>query len=92
MPTIRCEFHRLRPGVETSARQEVGSSVFQVFEGSGSVVLGSETKKLEKGDLFVVPSWVSWSLQADTQFDLFRFSDAPIMEQLHFMRTQVTGT
>jgi gentisate 1,2-dioxygenase len=28
-------------------------------------------------------------LQAETQFDLFRFSDAPIMERLHFMRTDV---
>ncbi|WP_276152783.1 cupin domain-containing protein [Sulfitobacter sp. KE42] len=91
MPTIRCEFHRLRPGVETPARQEVGSSVFQVFEGSGSVVLNGETKKLTKGDLFVVPSWVAWSLQAESQFDLFRFSDAPIMEALSFMRSKVEG-
>jgi gentisate 1,2-dioxygenase len=91
MPTIRCEFHRLRAGTETSSRKEVGSSVFQVFEGSGAVVLNGETKKLEKGDLFVIPSWVSWSLQADTQFDLFRFSDAPIMERLNFMRTMVEG-
>jgi len=43
------------------------------------------------GDMFVVPSWVSWSLQAETQFDLFRFSDAPIMERLHFARTQIEG-
>lgn len=91
MPTIRCEFHRLRPGTQTRARQEVGSTVFQVFEGSGSVVLGGKTHKLEKGDMFVAPSWVSWSLEAETQFDLFRFSDAPIMERLHFMRAKVEG-
>jgi gentisate 1,2-dioxygenase len=89
MPTIRCEFHRLREGTQTPAKREVGSSVFQVFEGRGAVVLAGETKTLEKGDLFVVPSWVPWSLQAETQFDLFRFSDAPIMERLHFMRTDV---
>ena len=91
MPTIRCEFHRLRAGTETPLRQEVGSSVFQVFEGSGAVVLGGETRTLEKGDIFVVPSWVGWSLQAETQFDLFRFSDAPIIERLNFMRTMVDG-
>jgi gentisate 1,2-dioxygenase len=39
--------------------------------------------------LFVVPSWVAWSLQAETQFDLFRFSDAPIMERLNFWRAHV---
>ena len=56
-----------------------------------AVVLGGETRKLEKGDIFVVPSWVGWSLQAETQFDLFRFSDAPIIERLNFMRTMVDG-
>jgi gentisate 1,2-dioxygenase len=91
MPTIRCEFHRLREGTQTAARQEVGSSVFQVFEGRGAVVLNGETHSLEKGDMFVVPSWVSWSLQSETRFDLFRFSDAPIIERLHFMRTRVEG-
>lgn len=91
MPTIRCEFHRLRAGAETPARQEVGSTVFQVFEGDGSVVIDGKTHKLEKGDIFVIPSWIPWSLQAETQFDLFRFSDAPIMERLHFMRTKVEG-
>ncbi|SEQ79379.1 cupin domain-containing protein [Thalassovita taeanensis] len=91
MPTIRCEFHRLRAGVETAVRQDVGSTVFQVFEGSGAVVLDGVTYKLEKGDMFVAPSWIKWSLQAETQFDLFRFSDAPIMERLHFMRTMVEG-
>lgn len=91
MPTIRAEFHRLRAGVQTPVRREVGSSVFQVFEGRGAVLLGETTHKVEKGDIFVVPSWVRWSLQADSQFDLFRFSDAPIMERLNFARTLVEG-
>lgn len=89
MPTIRAEFHRLRPGIETPARREVGSTVFQVFDGRGAVVLNGTIHKLEKGDLFVVPSWVQWSLQSETQLDLFRFSDAPIIERLSFDRTQV---
>ena len=89
MPTIRCQFHRLRAGATSKTRREVGSSVFQVFEGKGSVVLDGVEHQLEIGDMFVVPSWISWSLQADTQFDLFRFSDAPIMERLHFGRTMV---
>lgn len=91
MATIRCEFHRLRPGTQTPARREVGSSVFQVFEGRGQVTLGETTHSLEKGDLFVVPSWVPWSLGAEGQFDLFRFSDAPIIERLNFDRTHVDG-
>ena len=87
MPTIRCEFHRLRAGCETPPRREVGSSVFQVFEGGGSVILNGNEHVLEIGDLFVVPSWIAWSLRAESQFDLFRFSDAPIMERLNFARS-----
>lgn len=89
MPTIRAEFHRLRAGVTTPPQREVGSSVFQVFAGAGSVRLNGTETTLQKGDVFVVPSWVSWSLRSDSQFDLFRFSDAPIMERLHFARVQV---
>lgn len=89
MPTIRAEFHRLRAGAQTPPRREVGSSVFQVFDGRGVVVLGGVEHRLDIGDLFVVPSWISWSLQAETRFDLFRFSDAPIMERLHFDRAFV---
>lgn len=89
MPTIRAEFHRLRAGVETVTRREVGSTVFQVFEGKGAVALEGTTHKVEKGDIFVIPSWVSWSLQAETTFDLFRFSDAPIMERLNFDRLKI---
>lgn len=89
MPTIRAEFHRLRAGASTQARRGVGSKVFQVFEGRGGVVLDGMVHKLEKGDIFVVPSWIPWSLQAESQFDLFHFSDAPIMERLHFDRTLI---
>jgi len=89
MPTIRCEFHRLRASCDTPIRREVGSSVFQVFEGSGSVTMNGIQHNLDIGDLFAIPSWIPWSLQAETQFDLFRFSDAPIMEVLNFARTHV---
>jgi gentisate 1,2-dioxygenase len=79
----------LRAGTETPTRREVGSTVFQVFDGKGAAVIGDVTHKLDIGDIFVIPSWVPWSLQAETQFDLFRFSDAPIMERLNFMRSHV---
>jgi gentisate 1,2-dioxygenase len=91
MPTIRCEFHRLRAGTSTPTRHEVGSSVWQVFEGEGTVVLGDREFAVETGDLFVVPSWVPWSLHSDTAFDLFRFNDAPIIEKLGFARSFIPG-
>ena len=87
LPTMRCQFHRLRQGAVSVVKRDVGSSVFQVFEGSGHVTLGNARYSIKKGDIFVVPSWIEWSLEATTEFDLFHFSDAPIMEKLNFARS-----
>jgi gentisate 1,2-dioxygenase len=87
MPTIRAEFHRLAPGTETAAKQEVGSSVYQVFEGSGEVQVGDVRWSVGHGDMFVVPSWQALSMRSELGIDLFAFSDAPILEALHLNRS-----
>lgn len=93
LPTMRTEMHRVRAGGATRVHREVGSSVFQVFEGSGTVTVGERTWQVARGDLFVVPSWQPCSAQASAAgaLDLFRFSDTPIFEALHAHRAQVTG-
>jgi len=55
------------------------------------MVVADHTWMLEKGDLVVVPSWEPWELRAETELDLFRFSDAPVIERLNFDRTYVAG-
>jgi gentisate 1,2-dioxygenase len=99
LPTIRAEMHRVQRGVETAPRREVGSSVFQVFDGSGTVSVGTEQWSVTRGDLFVVPSWQPFSVRSEAgatdsdsgALDLFRFSDTPIFEALHQDRVQVEG-
>jgi gentisate 1,2-dioxygenase len=93
LPTIRAEMHRVRAGAQTQARREVGSSVVQVFDGAGSVTVGEKTWTVGRGDLFVVPSWTSFSATATdaASLDLFRFGDAPIFEALHAHRMQVVS-
>lgn len=91
MPTLRAEFHRLRKGTVTAPRREVGSSVWQIFEGRGHFVIGDVRYPMSKGDLAVVPSWVPWSIESTTEFDLFRFNDGPVIERLGFARTEVVG-
>jgi gentisate 1,2-dioxygenase len=100
LPTIRCEMHRVRPSRTTPERREVGSSVYQVFDGTGIVVVGDSSWSVARGDMFVVPSWQPLTLtaapeQGDSEsgaLDLFRFSDAPILEALHAHRVQVAGS
>jgi gentisate 1,2-dioxygenase len=88
MPTLRAEVHRLSAGTRTGARKEVGSSVYQVFDGVGHVRVGDATWSVERGDLFVVPSWQELTMQTESGVDLFRFSDAPIFEKLNSYRTE----
>jgi gentisate 1,2-dioxygenase len=95
LPTIRAEMHRLRSGARTQTRREVGSSVFQVFDGQGTVTVGERQWSVCRGDMFVVPSWQAFSAQCDigeTSLDLFRFSDTPIFEALHAYRVQIDAT
>ena len=97
MPTIRTEIHRLARGAETAPRREVGSSVYQVFDGSGTVRVGPHTWSVTRGDMFVVPSWQPMSVTSEAgssdsdsgALDLFRFCDAPIFEALNQHRVEV---
>ncbi|MFD8541799.1 cupin domain-containing protein [Streptomyces rubrogriseus] len=96
LPTIRAEFHRVARGAETVPVRETGSSVYQVFDGSGVVTVGDRSWTVSRGDLFVVPSWEPFSAKSEAgssdsdrgALDLFRFSDAPVFEALKLYRTQ----
>lgn len=98
LPTVRAEFHRVVPGVETAPIRETGSSVYQVFDGSGRVTVGERSWTVSRGDLFVVPSWQPFSVRSEAgaddsdsgALDLFRFCDAPVFEALRLDRQETT--
>jgi gentisate 1,2-dioxygenase len=92
LPTLRTEMHRLRAGARTPIRRTVGSSVWQVFRGSGEIQLGDRRLDIIEGDLIAVPSWCPVRLEADTELDLFTFNDAPLYEALHLARTEISGS
>jgi gentisate 1,2-dioxygenase len=89
MPTIRAEFHRLAPGVTTRTRQEVGSSIYQVFDGEGTFVIDGTEHDVTRGDLVVIPSWKPFAIASQGGLDLFRFGDQPIIERLGLERVHV---
>jgi len=96
LPTIRTQFHRIARGADTAPRRETGSSVYQVFDGTGQVAVGDHSWSVARGDLFVVPSWQPLSIRSDAgpddsdsgALDLFQFGDAPIFEKLDLARTR----
>lgn len=96
LPTIRAQFHRIVAGAGTAPRRQTGSSVYQVFDGSGRITVGSSSWSVRRGDLFVVPSWVPFSATSHASasdsesgaLDLFEFSDAPIFAKLNLFRCE----
>jgi gentisate 1,2-dioxygenase len=100
LPTIRAEMHRIVRGAQTAPVRETGSSVYQVFDGSGTVTVAEATWTVTRGDLFVVPSWQPFSARSEAgvtdsdsgAMDLFRFSDAPVFEALKLNRAQTEGS
>ena len=96
LPTIRVEFHRVARGAQTAPVRETGSSVYTVFDGSGTVTVGDKIWPVGRGDLFVVPSWQPFSAKSGAgatdsdrrALDLFRFSDAPVFEALKLDRSE----
>ncbi len=95
--TLRMELHRMAARSASASESDgagagaggvagerrVGSSVWQVFDGEGTVELDGRPQPLARGDLVAVPSWCPLRFRATTQLDLFMFSDAPVYEALH---------
>ena len=86
LPTMRTEMHRLRSGTTTRTRQAVGSQVWQVFTGEGTITVGDRPIDVGYGDVVTVPSWCPVRITARTELDLFVFSDAPVYEALNLAR------
>ena len=91
MPTLRCEMTRLLTETSSVSTRQAGSRVMAVLNGQGRVDIGAQTFSLDRGDVFVVPSWNTCRLHADADLDLFACSDAPVLEALSLFRSEVVG-
>lgn len=91
MKTFSCWIQMIRPGVHTQAHQEVCSTVYFVFEGSGYSVIDGVRFDWKKGDLFVIPNWKLHehvNTSSDKRALLFSINDRPTMEALDKYREQ----
>jgi gentisate 1,2-dioxygenase len=92
MPTMRCEMRRVLAGTSTRTDRQTGTRVCAVLDGTGTVTLGGESFGLSPGDVFVVPSWCTHQLHAQSRLDVFITSDSPVLEALGLHRSeQVDG-
>lgn len=86
MPTMRCEMDRICHGHRSHTERQTGGRVACVLAGTGRMQVGDETFNLAPGDIIAIPSWNWWSVEADSDLDLFSTSDAPALDALGLFR------
>lgn len=87
-PTIGLFLQLVPKGFEPVPYRATDESVYVVFEGTGTTVIGDQKIKWGPKDVFVVPSWHYHQHFADTDAILFSCSDKPAQEKLGLWREQ----
>jgi gentisate 1,2-dioxygenase len=88
MPTIGTAIQLLPKGFTTRPYRATDGTVYVVVEGAGESRVGGEVFRWQQHDIFVVPSWVAVSHQAEAEAVLFSYSDRPVQEKLGLWREQ----
>ena len=86
MPTITTAMQLLPKGFATQTYRSTAGTVFSVVEGQGAVTVGEQRFVLGPKDLFVVPSWHRYSIEAETDLVIFSYSDRIVQEKLDMFR------
>ena len=60
--------------------------VFIAVEGRGELAVGEARFSIARHDVFVVPGWMTHTLEAAEDLVLFSFSDRAAQEKLGFFR------
>ena len=88
MPTIDAWLSLLPAGFKTKSYRSTDATVFCVAEGHGQSRIGDETFSWGPHDIFMVPSWVPVTHEAQDESVLFSFSDRPIQKALGLWREE----
>ena len=95
MDTITAWIQMLRPGIHTKAHRQVNSAVYHVHEGRGATIIDGIRFDWDKGDIFVIPSWVYHEHingSKDERAILFSIQDTPILVALGKYREEALST
>lgn len=89
MPTMAFRASLLRASERTQPQRRSASSIFVVLEGSGSIDVEGEKIDWKPNDVFCVPSWKWYQLQADAGGAvLYSVTDEPSLRKLGVFRKQ----
>ena len=88
MPTIATFAQLLPKGFKTAPYRSTEATVVMAAEGSGTATVGDQTYTLQKNDIFVVPNWTWWQVEAKDDLVLLSYSDRAALEKLDLWREQ----
>ncbi|VCU70181.1 Gentisate 1,2-dioxygenase [Pigmentiphaga humi] len=90
MPTMGTFLQYLPAGFSGQPYRSTDATVYAVREGSGACRIGGKEFRFRPKDVFVCPSWMPYSLQADSDAVLFSLSDRPAQQSLDIWREQLS--
>jgi gentisate 1,2-dioxygenase len=88
-PTMAVSMQRMPAGFAGATYRSTGSAVFAVHKGKGEARIGDCTFKIAAHDVFVAPPWEPYSFHADSELELFSYSDRAGQEALGYWREQL---
>ena len=88
MPTMATMIRLLPAGFATRACRSSASLVSIVVEGRGAVEAGGQRFDLAPHDVFVIPGWIPYTIEAAEELVVFSYSDRVAQEKLGFFREQ----
>ncbi len=88
MPTVGAFAQQLPAGFETRRYRSTEGAVFVCLDGEGVAAIAGQEFVFAENDVFVVPSWHAYRLQATRETLLFSFSDRPVQQALGLWREE----
>lgn len=88
-PTMAVSMQRMPSGFVGETYRCTGSAVFAVHKGTGSLQIGEQTFKLTPHDVFVTTPWTAYRFTADSELELFSYSDRAGQEALGYWREEI---
>ena len=88
-PTMAVSMQRLPAGFSGETYRSTGSAVFAVHRGAGTARIGDKEFKIGAHDVFVATPWQPNSFTADSELELFSYSDRAGREALGYWREEV---
>jgi gentisate 1,2-dioxygenase len=88
MPAMGAFMQLVPRGFTGRPYRSTDGAVFAVLEGTGSLRLGDLSVEVSPWDIWVVPGWCWYTLNATSDLVLFSFSDRPLQRHLRIWREQ----